>query len=263
MNTPETPKAQIMPAVTQRIRHAYGAAGLVLFVLAWQIGVGLLAQSVPMASTLAPQPALGTLWRLLGSSDIYPHLLASLQRVGVGLVLALAIGVPLGLMVGLSVRFEALSGGVFQLLRMTSPLSWMPVAIMLFGVGNAPVYFLLTFAAVWPIILNTAAGIRNLNPSWRQLGLSLSATRSEMLRHIVLPAVLGHLLTGVRLAVGVLWIVLVPCEMLGVSEGLGYFILDTRDRLAYHELGAAIVLIGLLGWALDIGARMLHRRWAG
>ena len=122
-------------------------------------------------------------------------------------------------------------------------------------------FFLLTFAAIWPIILNTAAGVRQLNLRWLMLAKSLSATRSEVLFRIVLPGILGHILTGVRLAIGIIWIVLVPCEMLGVSSGLGYFILDTRDRLAYSELMAAIVLIGALGFLLDALAQRLHRHW--
>lgn len=79
---------------------------------------------------------------------------------------------------------------------------------------------------------------------------------------MILPGILGHVLTGVRLAIGILWIVLVPCEMLGVSAGLGYYILDTRDRLAYSEAMAMVLLIGLLGYLLDAAARGLYRRWA-
>jgi NitT/TauT family transport system permease protein len=93
------------------------------------------------------------------------------------------------------------------------------------------------------------------------LSSSLSATRWETLRRVIIPGVVGHVLTGVRLAIGILWIVLVPCEMLGVSAGLGYYILDTRDRLAYSELMAMVLLIGLLGFALDALARGLHQRW--
>jgi NitT/TauT family transport system permease protein len=137
----------------------------------------------------------------------------------------------------------------------------MPVAVMVFGIGDQPIYFLLTFAAIWPIILNTAAGVRQLDPRWLLLAKSLSATRREILFRIILPGVLGHILTSVRVAIGIIWIVLVPCEMLGVSSGLGYFILDTRDRLAYSELMAVIVLIGALGFALDSLAQALHRRW--
>ncbi len=89
-----------------------------------------------------------------------------------------------------------------------------------------------------------------------------AATPWETLRRVILPGILGHVLTGVRLAIGILWIVLVPCEMLGVSAGLGYYILDTRDRLAYSELMAMVLLIGLLGYLLDAAARGLYRRWA-
>ena len=91
--------------------------------------------------------------------------------------------------------------------------------------------------------------------------LLFAASRAQHMRRVILPGVLGHVLTGVRLSIGILWIVLVPCEMLGVSAGLGYFILDTRDRLAYSELMAAIVLIGALGWLLDAATRKLHSRW--
>ncbi|WP_230311297.1 ABC transporter permease [Kingella kingae] len=114
---------------------------------------------------------------------------------------------------------------------------------------------------MWSIILNTASGVKNINPQWLELGRSLSATKSEILFKIMLPAVVGDILNGLRLAIGIVWVVLVPCEMLGVNEGLGYFILDTRDRLAYSELMAAIVLIGVIGWALDSAARYLAQVW--
>lgn len=96
---------------------------------------------------------------------------------------------------------------------------------------------------------------------WLQLARCLSATRWETLRRVIVPCVPGHVLTGVRLAIGILWIVLVPCEMLGVSAGLGYYILDTRYRLAYSELMAMVLLIGVLGFCLDTAASSLYARW--
>ncbi len=248
-------------AADKRRSWALGALGLALLVALWWLGVELLGRALPMARQLAPLPTFGTLGRLLAEAPIWAHIGLSMQRVAVGLAGALAIGVPLGLWIGAVRGAEQLSSGAFQFLRMISPLSWMPIVVMLLGIGNAPIYFLLIFAAVWPIIMNTAAGVRAINPQWLQLGQSLSATRWELLSRIVLPAVLGHILTGLRLAIGIVWIVLVPCEMLGVSAGLGYFILDTRDRLAYSELMAAILLIGLLGFALDAASRWAHRRW--
>ena len=250
-------------ASVARQGSARAAAGLLLLLALWQLGAWLLSQRLPMAAQLAPAPSLHALTQLMASDTLWTHALASLQRVLVGLALALLVGVPLGLLLGRSPAAEQVGSGAFQLLRMISPLSWMPVVVMLLGVGDTPIYFLLAFAAVWPMVLNTCSGVRAIDPHWLQLAASLSATRGELLRRIILPAVLGPMLTGLRLAIGVVWIVLVPCEMLGVSRGLGYFILDTRDRLAYSELMAGVVFIGLLGWALDSCARRLHARWAG
>ena len=239
-----------------------GVAGLLCLLLLWWLGVHLFGGSDSLAQRFSPEATLASLGELLLRPELYEHVLVSLKRILVGLLLALLIGVPLGLMIGSYRPLEAATTPAFQFLRMISPLSWMPVVVMLMGVGDQPIYFLLTFAAVWPILLNTVAGVRQLDPRWLQLSRSLSATRWETLRKVILPGVLGHVLTGVRLSIGILWIVLVPCEMLGVSAGLGYFILDTRDRLAYSELMAMVLLIGVLGFALDALARWLHRRWA-
>ena len=229
----------------------------------WWLGTDALAPAGGMARRFAPGATFASLWALLTGSDLPLHVLVSLRRVAVGLGLALAIGVPLGLAIGSYRRLEAALSPAMQFLRMISPLSWMPIAVMVFGVGDDPVYFLLTFAAVWPIVLNTAAGVQQLDARWMLLAQSVAATRWETLRHVILPGVLGHILTGVRLAIGILWIVLVPCEMLGVSAGMGYFILDTRDRLAYSELMAMVLLIGALGFLLDAAARGLYRYWRG
>ena len=247
--------------LTPSTRWALGLGGLAILLALWWAGSYWLRARIPLAASLAPDQTLTSLWQLLVSNQLTEHVLVSLRRVLVGLLIALLIGVPLGLAVGASRKLEAGSGMAFQFLRMISPLSWMPIAVMVLGVGDAPIYFLLAFAAVWPILLNTVAGVHQLDARWLMLGKSLSATRWELLRRIVLPGVLGHILTGLRLAIGIVWIVLVPCEMLGVSAGLGYFVLDTRDRLAYSELMAVILLIGALGFALDAAARALHRHW--
>ena len=238
-----------------------GCAGLLSLLLLWWLGIELLGSAQGLSARFSPQATFSSLIELLGSAQLYENVWVSLKRILVSLFMALLIGVPLGLLIGGSRNLEAATTPAFQFLRMISPLSWMPVVVMLLGVGDQPIYFLLTFAAVWPILLSTIAGVRQLDPRWLQLSRSLSATRRETLLRVIVPGVLGHVLTGVRLSIGILWIVLVPCEMLGVSAGLGYFILDTRDRLAYSELMAMVVLIGVLGFALDAFARWLHRRW--
>lgn len=242
-------------------RLALSTAGLAALIVLWALGAYWLKGGIEMARLLSPGPTFNSLYQLLVDNQLTTHTLMSMKRVVIGLALALVLGVPIGLAIGTSRALENSTSSAFQFLRMISPLSWMPIAVMIFGIGDAPIYFLLTFAAVWPIILNTAAGVRQLNPKWLLLAKSLSATRSEVLFKIVMPGILGHILTGVRLAIGIIWIVLVPCEMLGVSSGLGYFILDTRDRLAYSELMAVIVLIGALGYMLDTMAQKLYQRW--
>lgn len=242
-------------------RLALPLAGLLTALALWWAGITLLSDTIVIAAAFSPQQSLAAMWGLLENMAILPHALISLNRVGVSLLLACLIGVPLGVLFGSVRRFALATSPLFQLLRMISPLSWMPLAVMVLGVGDAPVYFLLTFAAVWPILLNTASGVAALDRNWLTLARSLSATQWETILHVTLPGITAHVLTGVRLAIGIIWIVLVPAEMLGVSSGLGYFILDTRDRLAYSELMAAIILIGILGYLLDMLARLAYRRW--
>src|SRR6185312_17492333 len=127
----------------------------------------------------APEAALRSLIDVLRRAELWQHAFVSLKRVLVGLGLAMAVGVPVGLIAGSSAWFASSTGVAFQFLRMISPLSWMPIAVMAFGVGDRPIYFLLAFAGVWPILLNTAAGVRQLDPSWLELGRSLSASRPQ------------------------------------------------------------------------------------
>lgn len=252
-------KALKRPSPSARLALSLG--GLLMLLLLWGLGTRMLEQNIALAGLLSPRETFESLYALLIENQLTLHTLTSMKRVLIGLGLALLIGVPIGLAIGSSRALENSTSSAFQFLRMISPLSWMPIAVMVFGIGDAPIYFLLTFAAVWPIILNTSAGVRQLNPKWLMLAKSLSATRREILFKIIMPGVLGHILTGARLAIGIIWIVLVPCEMLGVSSGLGYFILDTRDRLAYSELMAVIVLIGALGFMLDALAQKTYQRW--
>ena len=140
----------------------------------------------------------------------------------------------------------------------------MPIAIVVFGVGNNPVIFLIAIAAVWPMIINTAHGVSSLDQRWIRAARTLGANGMEAsVRMVILPAVVPDMLTGLRLAVGLAWVVLVPAEMLGVSDGLGYYILDTRDRFNYGELMAVILVIGVIGYALDQLIRLLriHVSW--
>ncbi|MFL5304917.1 MAG: ABC transporter permease [Polyangia bacterium] len=205
----------------------------------------------------------GALRGLVFGPEIWPHVGASLRRILIGLGLSTVIGIPLGTAVGALPLFATASAPVFQFARMISPLAWTPLAIMLFGVGDAPVLFLIVVAGVWPIVLATSAAVASLDRRLTTVGRSLGGRPLEIARAIVWASVRPQVLTGIRVSIGVAWVILVPAEMLGVDSGLGYFILSTRDRLAYSELAAAILIVGLLGFALDGAARFAlggHRR---
>jgi NitT/TauT family transport system permease protein len=172
------------------------------------------------------------------------------------------VGVPLGILLARSRTAERASSVTFQFLRMISPLTWTPVAIITLGIGDRPVVFLIAAAAVWPVLLSTSHGVAGVDQRWIAVAGTLGARGRELVRRVLIPAALPDVLNGLRLALGVAWIVLVPAEMLGVRSGVGYFILDTRDRFAYDELGALVLVIGALGYALDAGMRLVRDRLA-
>ena len=258
--------------VAQRLRaHAeashvptalLGLLGLVATFGLWWLGLHLLTAPGSLQRQFTPDAALAALPSLISDGHLIGQAVVSLRRVAIGIGWALLIGVPLGFLVGRMRWLDATLAPTFQFLRMVSPLSWMPIAVMSLGIGERSVCFLLAFAAVWPLLMNTAAGVAQLDARWLELGESLAATRTEIIVHIFIPGIASHVLTGLRLALGGVWIVLVPAEMLGVSAGLGYLILDTRDRLAYSELTAVILTIGAIGFALDSLIRLVYRKFA-
>ena len=247
-------------AVRGRQRHqpALPLLGLLAGLVLWWLLVAMLSRGSPVIAEFSPPSAIQQLVIGLQSGVLIRHAAASLLRVATGLAIAVLLAVPLGLLLGLNHRLELITSAVFQFVRMISPLSWMPIVVMVLGVGDLPVFFLLAVAALWPILLTIISAVRTINPLYIKVARSFAAEPLEIVGRVVLPAIRPSLLASVRVAVGLIWVVLVPAEMLGVSSGLGYLILDCRDRLAYGELTAVLLLIGAIGWALDSGLRSLN-----
>jgi len=259
--TVEAPSAGLLAvAPTGRPGRALAPlAGVAVALALWWFATTVLASPGALLAAFAPQRALPAIGQLFARGVLVEDIATSLWRLLVGLLIAGVVGVGVGLAVGSLPVLDAATRPVFQLLRMISPLAWAPVAIGLFGIGHRPVYFLVAAAAVWPVVLNTAAGVRAVDPGLRLVARSLGATGWETLTSIVLPTVRPHLLTGLRLALGIGWVVLVPAEMLGVTSGLGYEILNARDQLAYDQVMAVILVIGGLGYLLDWLTRRVLR----
>ena len=167
---------------------------------------------------------------------------------------------PIGILIGRSGTARQITNVPFQFLRMISPLSWMPIAILAFSTWEGAIVFLIAVAAVWPVLFSTAAGVRRIDPAWFKVARNLGANPFHLLTVVILPAIAQDILTGIRLALGVAWIVLVPAEYLGVKSGLGYAINDARDTLDYDRLAAVVLIVGLIGFALDAGLQRLIQR---
>lgn len=244
----------LAPATRARVEAlAYGLAGMALLGALWWIGGRIVAASENLSAfaDFAPGPAMKRLAQMLASGEAAAMTAPSLGRVGGGLAWAIVLGVPLGIAVGWFRAARALANVPFQFLRMISPLSWMPIAVMVYATWDGAIVFLVAIASVWPVLFSTAAGVRRIDPAWFKVARNLGARPWHLLFNIVLPAIAQDILNGVRLALGVAWIVLVPAEYLGVTSGLGYAINDARDTLAYDRLAATVVMIGAIGFTLD------------
>lgn len=234
-------------------RFGFGVLGMVALLVIWWLGGRLVAGSDDLAAfaDFAPEPALARLVDMVRSGEAVEMAVPSLMRVGIGLLWAVVVGVPVGMAVGYWASLRALTNVPFQFLRMISPLSWMPVAVMTYETWDGAIVFLVAVAAIWPVIFSTAAGVRRIDPAWFKVARNLGARAWHLLFSIVVPAVTQDVLNGIRLALGVAWIVLVPAEYLGVTSGLGYAINDARDTLEYDRLAATVVIIGVIGFTLD------------
>ena len=242
---------------------AYPAAGILVMLALWWLG-GWMIESNPDTSSFAdfaPAPAFSRLMELVANGYVLEASLPSLERIGLGLLWAAVIGVPVGVGIGLYAAAREVSHVPFQFLRMISPLAWMPIAVLAFQTWDSAIIFLIAIAAIWPILFSTAQGVRRIDPLWFKVAKNLGADSTQMLRRIILPAIGQDIFAGIRLAVGVAWIVLVPAEYLGVTSGLGYAINDARDTLEYDTLAAMVVVIGIIGFFLDAICVSLIKRF--
>lgn len=237
-------------------------AGVATIVGIWWLG-GLMIEGTPRLSAFHGFTVENTsraLWQFIISGNALNATGPSLWRVLQGLSWAFIIGTPIGLAIGHWRLLENLLQFPFQFLRMISPLAWMPIAILMFPSWNGAIVFLIAVASVWPIIFSTAAGVKRIDPVWLAMASNLGGKPLSILHRVIFPAVARDIFGGLRLALGVAWIVLVPAEFLGVTSGLGYAINDARDTLSYDRLGAIVILIGVIGFALDVALAQLIKR---
>ncbi len=239
-------------------------AGLGILFSLWWFGAYLIRANPATRhfADFGPIPTFQAFPELWSDGTIQNAITASGYRLGLGLLIAIAIGVPIGILLGRSRTFRELSNSPFQLLRMISPLSWEPIAVIVFVTWNQAIVFLIAVAAVWPVAFSTAAGLAKVDPAWFKVSRNLGAKPWHTLKQIIFPAIAFDILTGIRLALGVAWIVLVPAEFLGVTSGLGYSIEDARETLSYNHLTAMVLVIGIIGYMLDSACALAIKRYS-
>lgn len=251
----------------ERLARLWQHVGLPLavaaaFTLAWDLAVRV------SGSDLFPKPleVLAGIVELAGKGLLVKYIVASLFRVSVGFTLAVLVGVPLGLVCGwFPPLFRALNP-IIQVLRPISPIAWIPVAILWFGVDDRAPIFLIFLASVFPITVSSMAAVQNIQPVYIRAARNFGLSRLELFRRVILPATLPQIITAIRIALGIAWLVVVAAEMIAVNSGLGFLIIDARNAGKRYDLVVAgMLMIGLIGLCLDQLVRRLERfdevRW--
>jgi nitrate/nitrite transport system permease protein len=175
----------------------------------------------------------------------------SLIRVAKGYLLAIILGTPIGFLLGLSRNFTQAFDPLIQILRPISPLAWLPLGLILFQRSEPAALFTIAICAMWPTVINTAVGVRNINQDYLNVGRVLRLSRWQMMRKIIIPATLPYLFTGYRLSLGIAWLVIVAAEMLTGAVGVGGFLWQEYNSLVYSHIILSIITIGLIGFILD------------
>jgi NitT/TauT family transport system permease protein len=204
------------------------------------------------------QVVTGTL-ELIRDGTLWQHIGASLFRVGAGFSLAVAVGVPLGLWMGWVRGAFTTLNPIFQILRPISPIAWIPIAILWFGVGNASPIYLIFISSVFPMVVQTTAGVHTIERRYLRAAENFGVSRSTLFRQVVIPAVLPQIIVGMRVGLGVAWLVVVAAEMIALRSGLGYLIIDSRNAGNRYDLViAGMIIIGSIGLLLDGLMRLLE-----
>jgi NitT/TauT family transport system permease protein len=215
------------------------ASGSVVFPTPWQVVTGTV--------------------ELVRDGSLWEHIGASLFRVGTGFLLAVGVAVPLGLWMGWVKGAYITLNPLFQMLRPISPIAWIPIAILWFGVGNVSPIFLIFISSVFPMIVQTTAGVHTIEQRYLRAAANFGVSRRTLFRHVVIPAVLPQVIVGMRIGLGVAWLVVVAAEMIALRSGLGYLIIDSRNAGNRYDLViAGMIIIGLIGLLLDGLMRMLE-----
>jgi nitrate/nitrite transport system permease protein len=239
--------------------------GLAAFIALWAL-VAKLGGRIPDPLTVwdAAVKIFADPFYIKGPNDqgIGWNVLSSLKRVGIGFGMAALVGIPLGFLIG---RFKFLSGmadPIIALLKPVSPLAWLPIGLLLFKAANPAAIYVIFVCSLWPMIVNTAVGVRQIPQDYMNVARVLNLSEWKVFTKILFPAVLPYLITGVRLSIGVAWLVIVAAEMLTGGVGIGFWVWDEWNNLKVEHIIIAIITIGVVGLTLEQILVLAARRFS-
>jgi NitT/TauT family transport system permease protein len=212
-------------------------------------------------SVIFPTPwdVVSGAFELVQDGTLSEHIAASLMRVGTGFLLAVCVAVPLGLWMGWVRGAYSTLNPVFQILRPISPIAWIPIAILWFGVGNASPIYLIFISSVFPMVVQTTVGVHTIEKRYLRAAENFGVSRRTLFAQVVIPAALPQVVVGMRIGLGVAWLVVVAAEMIALRSGLGYLIMDSRNAGNRYDLViASMIIIGVIGLLLDGATRLLE-----
>ena len=249
-----------MSSTLQRLKETLPALGVLGALLAVWWTVVVVTRSVIFPTPL--DVVTGTV-ELLEDGALWRHIGASLMRVGAGFLLAVVVAVPLGLWMGWVRGVYSTLNPLFQILRPISPIAWIPIAILWFGVGDASPIYLIFISSVFPMVVQTTVGVHTIEKRYLRAAQNFGVSRQTLFKQVIIPAVLPQVLVGMRIGLGVAWLVVVAAEMIALRSGLGYMIMDSRNAGNRYDLViAGMIIIGVIGLSLDGLMRMLEGvRW--
>jgi ABC-type nitrate/sulfonate/bicarbonate transport system permease component len=233
----------------------------VLFLAGLLLGWELVARADLINPLMVPPLSriVGIFWELTASGQIPMQILSSMRRAAAGYFIAAAIFIPLGIVMGLSGPVYRLFEVVIEMLRPVPPPVVIPVAMLFFGLEDGMKVFVIFFSCAWPILLNTIDGVRNLDWVLLNTARTFGLSRAKTIRQIILPAASPQIMTGLRVSLPIMLILVVISEMVGSTDGIGYFILDSQRRFKVAQMYAGMLALALLGYALNQLFNLLHR----
>jgi len=262
--TAPTLSAPVVPSATRSRLFDYGRAFL-RFVIPPLLGLALFVGIWAIVAKTSPQlPGPAPTWDAavtLFSDPFYSNgpndqgigwnILNSLERVGVGFGMAALIGIPLGFMIGRFKFLNDMTSPIISLLRPVSPLAWLPIGLLVFKAANPAAIWVIFISSIWPMIINTAVGVSRVPEDYMNVAKVLKLSEWKIFSKILFPAVLPYMLTGIRLSIGVAWLVIVAAEMLTGGVGIGFWVWDEWNNLKVEHIIIAIFVVGIVGLLLE------------